>query len=66
MTTKKLDQQQKIKIMSFLIKNKPTSANVTVGQEIKKLLNLSNDKYEDLKEDVEKFITSYFENRLKD
>lgn len=62
--SKRLNDEQKEKIETFLLSDKRTPAEETIGDSIKKLLKLSADDYEILKEEINDFAVSFFDKRI--
>ncbi len=57
-----LTDDQKDKIREFILREEGTPAEETVGESITKLLNLSEEQYHELEDEIEDFMTDFFVN----
>jgi hypothetical protein len=60
-----LNEAQKKKINALLMSDQRTPGNVTIGDKIKKRLKLSDDEFNELNDEIENYIVSFFDNLLE-
>ncbi len=57
-----LTDEQKAKLRDFLLNDEGTPADETPGESAMKLLNLSEEQYHELEDEIEAFMLEFFEN----